>query len=139
MALLGWLLRLSRRVTELLILSTIAAYVLAVGWQPSVVRAGVAGALASIAWLAARDRDRWWLLLAGAAVLLAWNPYTLLEPGFQLSFVAVAAIFVGVPPLLRVLEGYPVPRALAIVLAVSSVCGLATAPILWLQFDAVPV
>lgn len=139
MVLLAWLLRLSRRVTEVLVLLAIAAYVLAVGWQPSVVRAGVAGALASIAWLAARDRDRWWLFLAGAAVLLAWNPYALLEPGFQLSFVAVAAIFVGVPPLLRVLEGYPVPRALAIVLAVSSVCGLATAPILWLQFDAVPV
>jgi competence protein ComEC len=113
--------------------------VLAVGWQPSVVRAGVAGALASIAWLTARDRDRWWLFLAGAAVLLAWNPYALLEPGFQLSFVAVAAIFVAVPPLLRVLEGYPIPRALAIVVSVSTACGLATAPILWLQFEAIPI
>ena len=138
-ALFAWLLRLSRRTIEVLVLLAIAAYVLAVGWQPSVVRAGVAGALASIAWLTARDRDRWWLFLAGAAVLLAWNTYALLEPGFQLSFVAVAAIFLGVPPLLRVLEGYPVPRGLAIVLSVSTVCGLATAPILWLQFDAVPV
>jgi competence protein ComEC len=138
-ALFAWLLRLPRRAMEALILFAIAAYVLAVGWQPSVVRAGVAGALASVAWLTARDRDRWWLFLAGAAVLLAWNPYSLLEPGFQLSFGAVAAIFVGVPPLLRVLEGYPVPRSLAIVLSVSTVCGLATAPILWLQFDAVPV
>jgi competence protein ComEC len=137
--LFAWLLRLTRRTMEVLILLAIAAYVLAVGWQPSVVRAGVAGVLASIAWLAARERDRWWLFLAGAAVLLAWNPYTLLEPGFQLSFVAVAAIFLGVPPLLRVLEGYPVPRALAVVVAVSSACGLATAPILWLQFEAVPV
>jgi len=51
---LGWLLRLSRVVRELLALTAIAAYVLAVGWQPSVVRAGVAGALASLAWLAAR-------------------------------------------------------------------------------------
>jgi len=139
MVLLAWLLRLSRRATELLILLAIAAYVLAVGWQPSVVRAGVAGGLASIAWLTARDRDRWWLFLAGAAVLLVWNPYALLEPGFQLSFIAVAAIFLGVPPLLRLLEGYPVPRPLAIVLAVSSACGLATAPIVWLQFGAIPV
>ena len=138
-ALLAWLLRLSRRTLEVFVLLAIAAYVLAVGWQPSVVRAGVAGALASVAWLTARDRDRWWLFLAGASVLLTWNPYSLLEPGFQLSFVAVAAIFLGVPPLLRVLEGYPVPRAAAIVLAVSSVCGLATAPILWLQFGAIPV
>lgn len=138
-ALFAWLLRLSRRATETLILLAIAAYVLAVGWQPSVVRAGVAGALASVAWLTARDRDRWWLFLAGAAVLLAWNPYALLEPGFQLSFGAVAAIFLGVPPLLRVLEGYPVPRWLAIVVSVSTACGLATAPILWLHFDTIPV
>jgi competence protein ComEC len=138
-ALLGWLLRLSRRATEALILLAIGAYVLAVGWQPSVVRAGVAGALVSVAWLAARDRDRWWLLLVGAAVLLAWNPYTLFEPGFQLSFGAVGAIFLAVPPLLRVLEGYPVPRWLAIIVSVSTACGLATAPILWLHFDSIPL
>ena len=42
----------------------IGGYVLAVGAQPSVVRAGVAGALGSLAWLAARPRDRWYFLLA---------------------------------------------------------------------------
>jgi competence protein ComEC len=99
----------------------------------------VSGALVSLAWLAARPVDRWHFFLLGALVLLAWNPYTLLDPGFQLSFAAVAAIFVLVPPLLRVLEGYPVPAKLAAVLAVSSACGVATAPILWLQFHAVPL
>ena len=60
----------------------------------------------------ARPSDRWYFLLLGAAVLLAWNPYSLLEPGFQLSFTAVAAIFVAVPRLERSLAGYPVPRVL---------------------------
>ena len=36
---------------EVVAIAAIAAYVLAVGWQPSVVRAGVAGGLASLAWL----------------------------------------------------------------------------------------
>jgi competence protein ComEC len=112
---------------------------MAVGWQPSVVRAGVAGALASLAWLAARPRDRWYFLLLGAALLLAWNPYSLYEAGFQLSFAAVAAIFVLVPRVERVLEGYPVPGSLAAVVAVSGACGLVTAPILLLQFGKVPV
>ncbi len=40
---LGWLLRLSKIVRELATAGAIAAYVLAVGWQPSVIRAGVAG------------------------------------------------------------------------------------------------
>ena len=117
----------------------IGAYVLAVGAQPSVIRAGVVGALASLAWIAARQRDRWHFLLLAAFVLLAWNPYALLDAGFQLSFVAVASIFVFVRPLLRVLEGYPLPHWLAEAIAVSTACGVATAPVLWLQFHAVPL
>jgi competence protein ComEC len=129
----------ARWAAELCVLASVCGYLLAVGWQPSVVRAGVAGCLASLAWLAARPRDRWYFLLLGAIGLLAWNPYSLLEPGFQLSFAAVAAIFVAVPRLERALEGYPVPRALAGVIAVSLACGVATAPILWLEFGAVPL
>lgn len=136
---LAWLLGLPRVLGELGALGAIAAYVLAVGAQPSVVRAGVSGVLVSLAWLAARPTDRWHFFLLGAVVLLAWNPYTLLDPGFQLSFAAVAAIFVLVPPLVRTLAGYPLPAKLAGVVAVSTACGLATAPILWLQFHAVPL
>jgi competence protein ComEC len=137
--LLAWLAGVSRWVGELAALAAIAAYVAAVGWQPSVVRAGVAGALTSLAWLVARPRDRWYFLLLGAAVLLAWNPYSLLEPGFQLSFTAVAAIFVAVPRVDRALDGYPVPAWLRGVLAVSVACGLATAPIVLFHFGSVPV
>jgi len=135
----AWLAGIPRLAGELGALAAIAAYVLAVGAQPSVVRAGIAGALGSIAWLLARERDRWWFLLVGALVLLAWNPYTLLDAGFQLSFAAVAAIFVLAPRIGRTLEGYPVPRKVGAFLAISTACGLATAPILWLQFHAVPL
>jgi competence protein ComEC len=135
----AWLVGLSRLVGEIGALAAIGGYVFAVGWQPSVVRAGVAGALASLAWLAARPQDRWYFLLVGAAILLAWNPYSLFDAGFQLSFAAVAAIFVVVPRLERSLAGYPVPRSLAEVVAVSGACGIATAPILLTQFGAVPL
>src|SRR5207245_7766736 len=93
----AWLLGLSRWLGELGALASIGAYVLAVGAQPSVVRAGVAGALGSLAWLTARERDRWHFLLLGAVILLAWNPYNLLDAGFQLSFAAVVAIFEVAP------------------------------------------
>ena len=136
---LAWLLGIHRLLAELAALAAILGYVLAVGWQPSVVRAGVAGALASLAWLLSRPRDRWHFLALGAAVLLAWTPSSLLEPGFQLSFAAVASIFLLVPRLVRAFEGYPIPRAVAIALAVSIACGAATAPILWLQFGEVPL
>jgi competence protein ComEC len=137
--LVAWLAGIPRLVGECGALAAIAAYVLAVGAQPSVVRAGIAGALGSISWLLARERDRWWFLVVGAFVLLAWNPYTLLDAGFQLSFAAVVAIFTLAPRLGRALEGYPLHRKAAGFLAVSTACGLATAPILWLQFHAVPL
>ena len=136
---LAWLLGFPRLVGQLFALGGIGGYVLAVGWQPSVVRAGIAGALASLAWLAARPSDRWYFLLLGAAILLAWNPYSLLDAGFQLSFAAVAAIFLVVPRLERGLAGYPLRGSLAEVIAVSSACGLATAPILLTQFGSVPI
>jgi competence protein ComEC len=136
---LAWLLGIPRVFGQVGVIAAIVAYVLAVGWQPSVVRAGVAGGLASLAWLTARDRDRWWFLLAGALVLLSWNPYSAADPGFQLSFAAVAAIFLAVPRLRLRLEGYPLGSWLRTLLAVAIACGLATAPILWLHFGAVPV
>jgi hypothetical protein len=77
-----------------------------------VVRAGVAGALGSLAWLTARERDRWHFLLLGAVVLLAWNPYNLLDAGFQLSFAAVVAIFDVAPRIERRLAPQQ-PEALA--------------------------
>jgi competence protein ComEC len=136
---LAWLLGIPRLAAEVVAIAAIAGYVLAVGWQPSVVRAGVAGGLASLAWLLSRPRDRWHFLALGAAVLLAWTPASLLEPGFQLSFAAVGSIFLLLPRLRPALEGYPLTDWLRDALAVSIACGAATAPILWLQFGSVPV
>ena len=132
----AWVAGIPRLLAQLGALAAIAGYVLAVGAQPSVVRAGIAGALCSVAWLTARATDRWHLLLVGATALLAWNPYTLFDAGFQLSFAAVVAIFVLVPRFQRLLEGYPLGKARPAI-AVSAACGLATAPILWFQFHSV--
>ena len=129
----------SRLVAEVFALAAIAAYVLAVGPQPSVIRAGIAGGLLSLAWLTGRQSDRWYALLVSAVVLLAWNPWNLLDPGFQLSFAAVVSIFVLAPRLRRGLEGYPVPALALDCIAISTACGLATAPISWLHFHTIPV
>jgi len=134
---LVWVVGLSRGIGQVAALLSIGAYVLAVGPQPSVIRAGIAGALGSLAWLTARMGDRWQFLLLGALALLAWNPYTLFDAGFQLSFVAVAAIFALVPRLQRALEGYPMPDWTRDAVALSAACGIATAPIMWIQFHAV--
>ena len=124
-------------VAQIAALLSVAAYALAVGLHPSVVRATLAAALGSLAWLAGRERDRWQALLVGAAVLLGWNPYALFDAGFQLSFAAVASIFVVTHRVVRALEGYPVSHELAQLIGVSIACGLATAPVTWFQFHQI--
>jgi competence protein ComEC len=136
---LAYVAGLARPVGHALAIVAILAYALAVGWQPSVVRAAVAGCLASVAWLLSRQSDRWHTMAAGAVVLLAWTPRSLLEPGFQLSFAAVAAIFLAMPRLRRLQEGYPLPGRLVEVVGISAACGGVTAPILWLQFGVIPL
>jgi competence protein ComEC len=136
---LAWLLGIPRWLGQLGALVSIGGYVLAVGPQPSVLRAGVAGALGSLAWLMARSTDRWYFLLLGGLALLAWNPYAIFDAGFQLSFAAVVAIFVLAPRIGTWFEGYPLPWFLREPVAISTACGAATAPIVWFQFHAIPL
>jgi competence protein ComEC len=100
-------------------------YVLVTGAGPSIIRAGVAGALVAVAWLGSRPVSRWHLLACGAALVLALDPLELMDPGFQLSFSAVLAIFL-VAPRLR--------GALGSAAAVSVACTVVTAPIVWWHF-----
>ncbi|MGZ4481085.1 MAG: ComEC/Rec2 family competence protein [Gaiellales bacterium] len=104
------------------------AYVLVTGAGPSIVRAGVAGTLVSVAWLASRPVARWHLVALGAVTVLALNPLELFDPGFQLSFAAVCAIFVVAPRL---------QSRLGQAAAISVACTLVTTPIAWWHFGRV--
>jgi competence protein ComEC len=138
-AAVAWLLGVGRVGVHVTAIAAILAYALAVGWEPSVVRAAVAGCVGSLAWLASRPDDRWHALALGALVLLAWQPASLLEPGFQLSFAAVAAILIVVPRARSLAAGYPIPPGLALGISVAGACSVATAPISWAHFGAIAV
>ncbi len=103
----------------------VVGYVLIAGAGPSIIRAGVAGLLVAAAWLVSRPTIRWHLLLVGAAVVLAFNPLELFDPGFQLSFAAVIAIYEVAPRL---------PKWLGSAVAISVACTLVTTPISWWHF-----
>ena len=110
---------------------------LVVGPGASVVRAGITGVVVALAWLANRPVARWHVLAVAAAGCLWLDPWAVLEPGFQLSFAAVVAIFVAAPHVRGWLEGTSCPARLREPLAISAACTFATAPIAWLQFDRV--
>lgn len=83
----------------------IAAYVPLTGAGPSIQRAGVMGVAGLVAALAGRPERRWYALLLAAAVTLVLNPRAVREPGWQLSFAAVAALLAAFEPLSEALEG----------------------------------
>ena len=94
---LGWLVAATEDWRELSILVAIAV-VRPRGRLAAVGRARGRRGSAGVARLARRQAARPVALPGvGALVLLAWMPTSALEPGFQLSFAAVAAIFLAVP------------------------------------------
>jgi competence protein ComEC len=82
----------------------IAVYVPLAGAGPSLQRAGVMGLAGIAAMVASRPASRWYALLLAATVTLAWNPRAWGDPGWQLSFAAVAGILMLGVPLQRALR-----------------------------------
>jgi len=109
------------------------AYCLACDGGASVARAGTVGALALAGELRSAPRDRWALLLAGLALLLAWQPRALGDPGLQLSFAAVVGLFALGPPIAAWARGW-MPGPVADLAAMAAAAGLATAPVVAAHF-----
>lgn len=131
--------RLDRRWGVLIACAAVPAYVLAVGGGASIVRAGIVGELALVAWLAGRLHDPRRLLLV-AAVVICWVwPGAHRGLGMQLSFACVVALAWAVMPCAGRLRALGVPAWLAGPAAATVICGLATAPILVLRTGAAPV
>jgi competence protein ComEC len=137
------------------LLALIALYVPLAGAGPSLQRAGVMGAAGIAAMAAARPASRTYALLLAAAATLALNPRASGDPGWQLSFAAVAGIVWIAPPLARTFntalsalapagDRSPRPldlarRGLADGAALTIAATLATAPLLGHHFGSVPL
>lgn len=113
----------------------IGIYVPLTGAGPSIVRAGIVGVLGLAALVLSRQNSPYHFLALAAAAILTINPYSLLDPGFQLSFGAVLAIFL-VAPLISAPLGF-LPPLLKEAVAISTAAGLVTAPITLVHFHQV--
>ena len=88
------------RLSAILTMPVILAFMLMVGFTPSVCRAGVMCLVWLSSYLVSRRPDGLNSLGLSALILLAVNPYTLLNAGFQLSFLATAGILLIAPRLM---------------------------------------
>ncbi|HEX8052817.1 MAG TPA: ComEC/Rec2 family competence protein, partial [Thermoleophilaceae bacterium] len=110
-------------------------YVLVAGAGPSLQRAAAMAVVGLAALAVGRARSRWYALLLAAAITLAVDPRAAAEPGWQLSFAAVAGILLLAPPLSRTLRA--LPRPLADGAAMTLAATVATGPIAAHHFEAV--
>lgn len=86
---------LGRRKGAYLTAALLVAYVIVAGASAAVVRAGIMGALTLVGFLIRRKPSIVNVTLLALAAMLFWNPLLLLDDvGFQLSFVATAAMLV---------------------------------------------
>jgi competence protein ComEC len=123
------------------ILAAIAVYVPLAGAGPSLVRAGVMGAVSVLATLAGRRSSRLYALALAAVVTLAIDPRIAGDVGWQLSFAAVLGILALTSPLRAAIA----PRvgagggraALAEGAALTIAATLATAPLIAFHFGTV--
>jgi competence protein ComEC len=113
----------------------IALYVPLAGGGPSIQRAGVMGAAGVFATLAGRPASRSYAVLLAAAATLTLNPRAVEDPGWQLSFAAVAGIMVLGRPIVRALRRRGAPVALAEAAAMTLAATIGTAPLIAVHFD----
>jgi competence protein ComEC len=118
-------------------LALVAVYVPLAGGGPSIQRAGVMGMAGLVAALAGRPASRWYALGLAGAVTLAVNPLAAGDPGWQLSFAAVAGLLALAPPLRAVLVRRGAPEPVADTAAMTVAATLATAPLAALHFEQV--
>ena len=129
-------LRLHPRRVRWLMLAAVPAYTLLAGAAPSAVRSALMAAL----YLGGRQLGRAAIpmssLLLAATALIVAEPLLVADPGFQLTVLVTAALVRWVPP---VAERLPMPRRLAMVVAVPVVAQAAATPIVAAHFhNAVP-
>lgn len=130
--------RYGHRIRSLVSVPLVWLYAFATGAPPSVLRAAMMFTALQFA-LASGDRYVAMNLLGGVAtVLVMLKPALLFDIGFQLSFIAVAAILCWAVPLVRPIRNGPL-RWLAGTLAAGLCASAAVAPLIAFRFGTVSV
>ncbi len=127
--------RLARLAVAALVL---AAFVVVVTPEPSVIRAAVMAVVALVALATGRAARGLPLLCVAVVVLLTIDPWLSRSYGFALSVLATAGLLLLARPLAEVMARW-LPRGLALVLAVPLAAQLACQPVLLMLNPSLPL
>ena len=144
-AVVGFLLRPFGVLRYPVMIAFVVGFVALVDASPSVLRAGtMAAALLASLWLGAGRLEPWPALSLAALLALLWNPSSLLDLSFQLSYLAVVGMLIFAGPTLRAIQASNLswwhPKALILgTLVVSLAAQALLLPLLAHTFHAVPL
>lgn len=86
-----------RKVSALLAIFCVLVYVSMVGWRPPAFRSAVMFCVLAMGWVIDRPSDTINSLALAAIIILLVTPQALFQAGFQLSFVIVLGLLIGIP------------------------------------------
>lgn len=137
------LMSVPRWVRIVMSLLSVWMYALICGAEAPALRSATMCSVAGLAQWAHRDRDALSACALAAIVILAWQPISLLDPSFQMSFVMVSFVLVITASMARrryVAEFWPrIFRTLADALVVGILVALAAAPLSAFYFERVSI
>lgn len=128
---------IKRKNAIVLCLLAVILYTLLTGLQIPILRAAVMFSLVSLAQLAGREKEGWWILTITGALLLLINPHWISDISFQLSFLATFGVVVVAPILRKYLN--KLPQIISQDLAVTTGAQLMVMPIIIQNFHQLSV
>lgn len=135
----GWLMKIGHKIRyqKLMILFGVLGtilYVLLAGMTASVIRAGIMSILSFTALIYGRKSDAIWSLILSATVMILWNPWYVLDIGFQLSVMATLGVLLSSGSELKIIfmvQLFTIPLILHHFGQLSIVAPLANLMVVW--------
>ncbi len=129
--------RLGERISNSIIIFVLVLFVFVTGFSPSVVRAVIMGIALLAGGILRRETDVYTSIAFSAVLLLALNPYTLFDIGFQLSFAATLSLVMFYKRLKGLLTVRYLPGPVREILAVTLAAQIGVLPITAYYFNKV--
>ncbi len=127
------IIRLPLPISSVFTALVLIVFAIVTGAQPSVIRATIMAGALLIAMLIQKDTDIYNIPVLSAVIILLYNPLTLFDIGFQLSFVAVLGLCYLTPFIEPKL--WFLPKYIARLIAASIAVQLALSPFLVFYFN----
>ncbi len=136
------LLRINRKIVNIIGMIAVIFYILIVGGTPSVTRAGIMAIIFLLASILDRQSDALTSLFIAALMMLIYNPMFLFSVGFQLSFCATSALLIFYQPVymkLSFLQDEFIHKKIYEVLIASIVVQIGTIPLTAYYFNGLSI